>query len=102
MAVAGLLVIVTMRQMGNPSGTTPAAGVAVDAAAPGAVVVSSDADPSLSLIADLTADLDWESATAVGLGATTGALDAAVALLNEAERGALHEMLQAALSGKGA
>lgn len=59
-------------------------------------------DPSLDLIADLSEGLDWEAATAAGWTTATGSLDHAFAQLNEAERATLQELLQEALSGKGA
>jgi hypothetical protein len=59
-------------------------------------------DPSLELIADLSQGLDWDAATEAGWTTATGSLDQALDRLNDAERATLHQLLQDALSGKGA
>ena len=59
-------------------------------------------DPSLDLIADLSEGLDWDAATAAGWTTATSSLDQAFDQLNDAERATLHQLLQDALSGKGA
>ena len=84
---------------------------AVESGEPGDMAVAGGAapvgptdasDPSLDLIADLSEGLDWESATAAGWTTATGSLDHAFDRLNEAERATLQQLLQEALSGKGA
>jgi hypothetical protein len=55
-------------------------------------------DPSLSLVADLAADLDWESAGDAGLATHVGADDDAVNQLTDGERRELRQLLQGELS----
>jgi len=71
--------------------------VAVTAEAPGETAPSAD-DPSLSLVADLAADLDWESAREAGLTTHIGVDDDALAVLTSGERGELRRLLQGELS----
>jgi hypothetical protein len=61
-----------------------------------------EADPSLMLIADLAADVDWDADESVGLAAGAAALDAAVGRLTEEELHTLRQILEEALSRKGA
>jgi hypothetical protein len=55
-------------------------------------------DLSLSLVADLAADLDWDSAREAGLTIQIGVDDDALALLTSGERGELRRLLQGELS----
>ena len=55
-------------------------------------------DPSLSLVADLAADLDWESAREAGFTTHVGADDDAVNQLTDGERRELRLLLQGELS----
>lgn len=59
-------------------------------------------DASLSLLADLTSDLDWDVATEAGLAPRAGAVDNVVTALSHEERQELHRLLQEALSRSGA
>lgn len=59
-------------------------------------------DPSLTLLADLTSDLDWDAASEAGLAPRTGAVDDAVVSLSSGERRELHRLLQEALRPAGA
>ena len=59
-------------------------------------------DPSLTLLADLTSDLDWNAASEAGLAVPTGAVDDVVTSLNGGERRELHRLLQEALRRPGA
>jgi hypothetical protein len=59
-------------------------------------------DPSLTLLADLTSDLDWDAASEAGLALPTGAVDDVVTSLNGGERRELHRLLQEALRRPGA
>jgi len=54
-------------------------------------------DPSLTLLADLTSDLDWDAASEAGLAPGTGAVDDVVTSLSSGERRELHRLLQEAL-----
>jgi hypothetical protein len=58
-------------------------------------------DPSLTLLADLTSDLDWDAASEAGLAPWTGAVDAVVTSLSVGERRELHRLLQEALKRPG-
>ena len=59
-------------------------------------------DPSLTLLADLTSDLDWDAASEAGLTPRTGAVDDVVTSLSSGERRELHRLLQEALRPSGA
>jgi len=59
-------------------------------------------DPSLSLLADLTSEVDWDAATEAGLAPRAGAVDYLVTALSTDERVALQRLLQEALSRPGA
>lgn len=59
-------------------------------------------DPSLTLLADLASDLDWDAASEAGLAPRTGAVDDAVTSLSSGERRELHRLLQEALRPAGA
>ena len=77
------------------SGITDMASDAID-------LVPLAEDPSLSLLADLTSDLDWDAATEAGLASRAGALDYLVTALSTDERVELQRLLQEALSPPGA
>jgi hypothetical protein len=100
--VAGLVVLVAMlafvttrmnRQSLSP---TPAPGVVLTDA-PDEIAPFAD-DPSLSLVADLAADLDWESAREAGLIPPVGGDAAALSQLTEGERRELRQLLQGELA----
>ena len=59
-------------------------------------------DPSLSLVADLAEDLDWEGAREAGLTTHVGVDDDAVSQLSDSERHELHELLKGELTRPGA
>ena len=59
-------------------------------------------DPSLSLVADLVADLNWEEAREAGLTTHVGADNDAVTQLTDAERHELHELLTGEMKRPGA
>ncbi len=63
---------------------------------------AASSDPSLELIADLSEGLDWDAATAAGWTTATTSLDQTLEHLTDDERATLHQLLQEALSGKGA
>jgi predicted anti-sigma-YlaC factor YlaD len=54
-------------------------------------------DPSLTLLGDLTSDLDWDGASEAGLAPGTDAVDEVVTSLSSGERRELHRLLQEAL-----
>ena len=61
-----------------------------------------DEDPALTLLADLSAGMDWEAAAEAGLVPTEGAVDGVVLALSDEERIELHRLLQEALAASGA
>jgi anti-sigma-K factor RskA len=66
------------------------------------VVLAFDDDPALTLLADLSAGLDWEAAAEAGLVPADGAVDGVVLALSEEERLELHRLLEEALAASGA
>jgi hypothetical protein len=54
-------------------------------------------DPSLSLVADLATDLDWDAAVEAGLTTHVGVDDDVVTQLSDGERRELHRLLRAEL-----
>jgi hypothetical protein len=91
------LTLVTIRMNRLSLVPTPASGVAALTDAPDEVAPIAD-DPSLSLVADLAADLDWESAREAGLIPRVGRDDAAVNQLTDGERRELRQLLQGELA----
>ena len=61
-----------------------------------------DEDPALTLLADLSAGMDWEAAAEAGLVPAEGAVDGVVLALSDEERLELHRLLQEALAASGA
>ena len=103
-AVAGALVgalvgagVLTLQMARPASDVTPAASVAEAADLASGLTPVAD-DPSLALVADLAAGLDWEAARAVGLITHVGASDDAVNQLTAGERRELRQLLQGELS----
>ena len=58
-------------------------------------------DRSLDLVADLSAEIDWDAAGDAGLTTREGAADNAVTQLTDAERVELHRLLEQALKRSG-
>ena len=56
----------------------------------------------ISLLADLSAGLDWDAALEAGLLPAEGTVDTVVFALSPEERAELHRLLQEALAGAGA
>jgi hypothetical protein len=79
----------------SPASTTSAPPAAVED-------IAFDDDEAMLALAELTADLDWDSAIEAGLSPPAGAADRAVAALSEDERLELQKILQEALSNSGA
>jgi hypothetical protein len=93
--VAGAALLV---DVGRPAPAIPAAGptsVVVEMPNEAAPVVD---DPSLSFVADLAADLDWETAREAVLVTAAGVSDDALSELSSAERSELHRLLKGELS----
>ena len=58
-------------------------------------------DATLDLVADLSADIDWDEAAEAGLSIHEGAADKAVTQLTDDERVELRRLLQAELRRQG-
>jgi hypothetical protein len=79
------------------------AAVVVNGPEPAPVDIATVAeDPSLRVLADLTSDLDWDTANEAGLVLKAGAVDDLVAALNDDERQELRRLLQDELARTGA
>jgi hypothetical protein len=70
-------------------------------ALPGGALTMTD-DPSLSFVADLAADLDWDAASEAGLTTHVGVDNDAVADLTDSERQVLDQLLKGELARRGA
>jgi hypothetical protein len=81
----------TVRFSHHPDLSTPEAVAEAGAAAEPGIVAD---DPSLDLVADLTAGLDWDTAGDGGLTTREGTADRAVAQLTEGERRELQRLLE--------
>lgn len=90
-----LLITVSGVAPSSPAGTSSALSPATFGAEP-----LSD-DPPLGLVADLTADMDWDTARDAGL-TSEGSADHAVTHLSEGELRQLHRLLQKELGQPGA
>lgn len=77
---------------GSPAATAPIAGA--DAAA------LVDLDPSLSLLADLAGELNWDDAVGAGLTASSWSVDRVVLEMSAEERQELQRILSEELAGK--
>lgn len=105
-AVAALLLVAALSWLPVGNSGAPVnvrGGSDADEAVQGAAeILSLRDDPSLSLLADLTGDLDWDGVAAAGLTPRAGAVDGLVAALNREQRQELQRLLQEALSTPGA
>ena len=84
-----------------PEAPAPAGSLAV-VAEPQAEVPDLADDPSLSLVADLVTDLDWDAAVEAGLTTHLDVDDDVVTQLSDGERRELHRLLRAELGRPGA
>ena len=104
-AMLALTVAALMLRPAHESSTAASAGagskVAGTAADAGDLAPLTD-DPSVTVLAELTADLDWDAASEAGLAPRAGAVDDAVTSLSGEERDELQRLLQEALRPSGA
>jgi hypothetical protein len=99
-SVAVLAVAVTLRVDREPASTSSVGGAAVsviDLAEP----LDPGDDPSLSLVGDLAADLDWDAASEAGFTTHIGVDNDAVTQLSDGERRELHQLLKGELGRSG-
>ena len=59
-------------------------------------------DPSLALVTELTAQMDWDAMTETGMASHGGGADKVVSSLTDDERLELGRLLRAALGASGA
>jgi hypothetical protein len=97
---AAALVIAVGLTLAPDSKSTPPSSVSrakTDASA-GAVDASLTDDASLSFVADLASDLDWDAAAEAGLTTPPGAVDGVLQTLSQAETAELQRLLTEALA----
>jgi predicted anti-sigma-YlaC factor YlaD len=99
-AVAVGAVVVTLRSPAKPVGTTQPAAVATAQASSATPIAALD-DPSLSLLVELAAELEWDAA-ASGVAAVASGADVALGDLTNDERAELRRLLDEAMAGAGA
>jgi hypothetical protein len=97
--VAAAITLNPATRLGN--GGDQNSGAAIDSSVAVELSPLTD-DPSLSLLADLTSDLDWDAATEAGLSLKAGAVDDLVTALNDEERQELQRLLREELAQPGA
>jgi hypothetical protein len=103
LAMLALTAALMFRPAHESSTAATAAGSEITETAADAVdLAQMTDDPSLTLLADLSADLDWDAASEAGLAPRTGAVDDVVTSLSSGERRELQRLLQAALRPSGA
>jgi hypothetical protein len=85
----------------QPAGATAAVGESSGDVSPGGALPSGlmvADDPSLSLVADLAADMDWDTASEAGFTTHVGVDNDAVTDLTDSERRVLNQLLKGELS----
>lgn len=100
-AVVVLAVTIGRRPPDAPKAVEPPEASAI-AASFSDLTPSLDDDPSLSFIADLAGDLDWDDAVEAGLTSGAGSVDRVVLDMSDDERRELQRVLQEAMRRPGA
>lgn len=107
-AAAAAVIAAVVLVVGPALRRVPAPGTTDSSSEPPAELLNADAvpafdeDPALTLLADLSAGMDWEAAAEAGLVPAEGAVDGVVLALSDEERLELHRLLQEALAASGA
>jgi len=105
-AVAAAAIIIVAVNRHSTSGTNAAQSAVAPAPAiattPGDLTPSIDNDPSLSFIADLAGDLDWDDAVEAGLTSGADAVERVVQDMSDDERRELRRVLQEEMGRPGA
>jgi hypothetical protein len=85
----------------HPRAPVPASAGSLQQSAASSETRAADeiADPSWSLVTDLAEDLDWDSASALGMGPAPGSAEQAAAQLSSAERSELVRLIASELGG---
>jgi hypothetical protein len=99
-SVAVLAVAVTLRVDREPASTSSIGGATVSIIEVAEPLEPGD-DPSLSLVGDLAADLDWDAASEAGFTTHVGVDNDAVTQLSDGERQELHQLLKGELGRSG-
>jgi hypothetical protein len=99
-SVAVLAVAVTLRVDREPASTSSIGSATVSVADVGEPLDPAD-DPSLSLVGDLAADLDWDAASEAGFTTHVGVDNDAITQLSDGERHELHQLLKGELGRSG-
>jgi hypothetical protein len=99
-SVAVLAVAVTLRVDREPASTSSIGSTTVSIADVGEPLDPAD-DPSLSLVGDLAADLDWDAASEAGFTTHVGVDNDAITQLSDGERHELHQLLKGELGRSG-
>jgi hypothetical protein len=102
LALTAALMVVGPADESSTAGNAPAGSEITNTAPDAGDLAQMVDDPSLTLLADLTSDLDWDTASEAGLAPGTGAVDDVVTALSSGERRELHRLLQEALKPSGA
>lgn len=96
LALTAALMLRPARETSNTADASAGSEISDTAADAGDLAQLTD-DPSLTLLADLTSDLDWDAASEAGLAPRAGAVDDVVPSLSSEERRELQRLLQEAL-----
>jgi hypothetical protein len=106
---AGAAALVLVLSWSGPSPEEPTVAPGAGQPAAGELALSGDRvpfaandDASLTLLADLTSELEWDGAVEAGLAPMPGTIDRVVDLLDDIDRATLHGLLQEELSRPGA
>jgi hypothetical protein len=99
MSVAVVVVAVSLTMRTPSRSTNIGAGGVTQGGVPEAGLVLASDDPSLSLLADLAGDLDWDAAADAGITMEVGSVDHALTELTDVERAELQRLLREAMAG---
>jgi hypothetical protein len=102
-AALAALVLITGSTFRQPRSAEIARTAAAPVDVPDADAANAfDADPALTLLADLSADIDWDTASEAGLAPSRDAIDRVVLALTPEERLELQRILEEAMAASGA
>ena len=99
---AAVILAVAVNRRAAPDANSEQTPAALATAAARDLTPSLDNDPSLSFIADLASDLDWDDAVEAGLTSGTDAVERVVQDMSDDERRELRRVLQEEMGRPGA
>jgi len=99
---AAVILVVAVNRRAAPDANSEQTPAALATAAARDLTPSLDNDPSLSFIADLASDLDWDDAVEAGLTSGTDAVERVVQDMSDDERRELRRVLQEEMGRPGA